>query len=244
MDIYKNRKFLEAGMWERWDVLDRDQAKGLPQPPSQKPYPRDSKLIDLIPGEALELGNISLKEVITNRRSRRKYSDIPLTLEELSFLLWATQGVSPANPNLRNVPSAGAKHPFETYLYINRVDELDKGLYRYLPKEHKLLFLKNQEGMMDKIYEACCQQAFVRESALMFFWTAIPYRTEWRYSILSHKMIAIDAGHLCQNLYLACEAIDGGMCAIGKYSQEKMNALLGVDGIDEMSIYAAALGKK
>jgi SagB-type dehydrogenase family enzyme len=74
-------------------------------------------------------------------------------------------------------------------------------------------------------------------------WTTIPYRAEWRYSVIAHKMIAMDAGHLCQNLYLASESIGAGTCAIGAYNQAKVDAILGVDGEDEFAIYIAPVGK-
>jgi SagB-type dehydrogenase family enzyme len=66
---------------------------------------------------------------------------------------------------------------------------------------------------------------------------------EWRYDIAAHRVIAIDAGHVCQNLYLACEAIDSGTCAIAAFDQEKMDKLLNVDGNDEFVIYLAPVGK-
>ena len=77
----------------------------------------------------------------------------------------------------------------------------------------------------------------------MFIWTTIPNRMEWRYSVVSHKIIALDAGHVCQNLYLACESIGCGTCAIGAYDQEKMDKFLGVDGEEEFAIYAAPVGR-
>jgi SagB-type dehydrogenase family enzyme len=83
----------------------------------------------------------------------------------------------------------------------------------------------------------------VEGSAVTFVWTAIPYRTAWRYSILSPKIIAQDSGHVCQNLYLACEAIGAGTCAIGAYDQAKMDAALNLDGEREFTIYVAPVGK-
>lgn len=78
---------------------------------------------------------------------------------------------------------------------------------------------------------------------MVFVWSAIPYRTEWRYSVLSYKDILIEAGHICQNLYLACEAIGAGTCAIAAYSQKLMDALIGIDGEDELTVYLAPVGK-
>ncbi len=78
---------------------------------------------------------------------------------------------------------------------------------------------------------------------MTFIWTAIPYRMEWRYGLAAHKVIAIDAGHVCQNLYLACEAIVAGTCAVAAYDQDAVDHLIGVDGEEEFAIYLAPVGK-
>jgi SagB-type dehydrogenase family enzyme len=185
-------------------------------------------------------------QAIRQRRSRRKFMRDALTLEELSFLLWATQGLSrplgDGPPNLRTVPSAGARHPFETYLLVNRVEGVTPGLCRYLPLEHKLCLLGEDRGTAREIHIACYEQ-YVAESAVTFIWTAIPYRTEWRYAHLAHRLILLDAGHVCQNLYLACEAIGAGTCAIGAYDQARLDAILDLDGFEEMAVYVAPVGR-
>ncbi|NLO25388.1 MAG: SagB/ThcOx family dehydrogenase [Clostridiales bacterium] len=238
-----NRNFLKAYLWDKWGQLDRDQEKGVPAPPFQKPYGDDASFVELIKPEDFNVGNIALREALGRRRSRRRFTGDPLTLEELSWLLWSAQGVTGDNEGRRTAPSAGGRHPFETYLAVNRVEGLRPGLYRYLPFEHRLLVMGEVQGLEERMAEVCHGQKFVAGAAVAFFWTALPYRAEWCYSLISHKMIAIDAGHLCQNLYLACEAIDAGVCAIGKYSQHKMDHLLGVDGTDEFAIYGAVVGK-
>jgi len=244
------RAFLKANQWREWRVLETDQKKGLPAPPPEKPYAENALLIDLLPPDALTVGQMPLIEAIRRRRSRRAFTHEPLTLEELSFLLWATQGVSKVIPQdggkairtLRTVPSGGARHPFETYLLVNRVEGLAPGLYRYLPLKHKVYLLRAGAEMVDQFHDATNGQ-YVRDSAVVFIWTAIPYRTEWRYSIVAPKIIAQDSGHLCQNLYLASEAIGAGTCALGAYDQEKMDSALGVDGEEEFVIYVAPVGK-
>ena len=249
------RKFLKSDLWDEWGQIETDQRGGIPPPP-QKPWPKNAKLVALVSPENLTVGNMSLIEAIRRRRSRRRYSAEALSLEELSFLVWATQGVSmnakravsknsrgpTVTVALRTVPSAGARHPFETYLLVNRVDGLEPGLYRYLPLENKLCFLHADKELTERVHEASNGQ-YVRGSAITFIWTAIPYRAEWRYSILSPKLIAQDSGHVCQNLYLACEAIGCGMCAIGAYDQEKMDSVLRVDGQEEFAVYVATVGK-
>jgi len=167
-------------------------------------------------------------------------------LKELSFLLWSTQGIRKlAAPGtaFRVVPSAGCRHAFETYLCVFHVEELAEGIYRYLPLEHQLLLISQPADLSSLLSEAALGQDFTGKSAVTFIWTAIPYRMEWRYDIAAHKVIALDAGHVCQNLYTACEAISAGTCAIAAYHQEAMDDLLGIDGDEEFTVYLAPVGK-
>ncbi|HOU11644.1 MAG TPA: SagB/ThcOx family dehydrogenase [Anaerolineae bacterium] len=241
------RKFLKSDQWDRFGEMQTDQQKRLPAPPLQKPYPVDAPLSDLVSPADLTVGTLPLRDAINRRQSHRRFNDAALTLEELSFLLWATQGVHEiwrgGIAARRTVPSAGARHPFETYLLINRVDGITPGLYRYLSLDHKLCFLRADPALPGEVSAACNEQSFIGTGAVVFMWTVIPYRTEWRYSFISPKIIALDAGHVCQNLYLACEAIGAGTCAIGAYNQAALDALLGVDGIEEFAIYVAPVGK-
>jgi SagB-type dehydrogenase family enzyme len=237
-----NRQFLKGGDWDAWAKTETDQVRKVPMPEVQKAYPESAETVDLISPEAFTVGSVSLADVIRKRTSKRLYTAESMTLEELSYLLWATQGVKKDSQH-RTVPSAGARHPFETYLSVHRVAGLRPGLYRYLPLEHRLLVLNADKHLSSKVAEACRNQKFAAQSAVTFIWTAVPYRSEWRYDVLAAKVIALDAGHLCQNLYLAAESIACGACAIGAYNQDQLDALLGVDGADEFAVYIAAVGK-
>jgi len=243
----KHRHFLKDTVRQTIDFSRTDQSRGVPAPPVEKPFATDATRVDLVSvGPWRRIGRVDLQSAIRNRTSRRSFSNQPLTLEELSFLLWATQGIREridSGTALRTVPSAGARHALETYLCVFHVEGLDAGFYRYLPLEHQLLFEFREERASEKLAEASLGQDFVGESAVTFIWTAIPYRMEWRYDLAAHKVIAIDAGHVCQNLYLACEAIGGGTCAVAAYHQELMDRLLRVDGNDEFVIYLAPVGK-
>lgn len=226
-----------------------NQQKKLPNPPLQKPYPTDTKLIDLVEIDDIECGkDVSLYFTLLMRKSHRTFTEAFLTLEELSFLLWATQGVHEVTKHhgagtRRVVPSGGARHPYETYLIINRVKGLEAGLYRYLAIEHKLLFLKSIEKAGEEKIKAITPQSFIPKGAVVFVWVALPERMEWRYSIMSNKTIAIEAGHISQNLYLACEALGVGTCAIAAYNQEEVDDLFELDGEDEFTVYLAPVGK-
>ena len=224
-----------------------DQRLGLPQPPLQKAYAPDALLIDLPSPREVALGPTDLFELIERRQSRREYSDKPITLQELSFLLWATQGVKrivrDGFATLRTVPSGGSRHAFETYLAANRVDGLEPGIYRYLALEHKLIRVSSPPDLPAQLGKACFGQDYVGTAAVVFFWSCIPYRCEWRYAVAAHKTLAQDSGHVCQNLYIACEALGLGTVAIGSYHQETADALCGLDGTDEFVIYAAPVGR-
>jgi len=223
-----------------------DQMKGIEQPPLTKGMGRAEHTVYLPDPENLETNKVDLLKAIEGRKSVRKYSDDPLTLNELTFLLWSTQGLirEMGKATLRTVPSAGARHALETYLLVNGVDPLAPGLYRYQPIEHLLIQEKKDESLASQITAACLGQKMVSESAVTFIWTAVPYRMNWRYGERGYRYLHLDAGHVCQNLYLAAEAVDCGVCAIGAYDDDEVNKLVGVDGIEEFVIYMATVGKK
>jgi SagB-type dehydrogenase family enzyme len=229
------------------DFSETDQSKGVPPPPIEKPFPIDAKRIDLVAkGKWQSIPALDLSLAIGSRKSHRRFRAEPLAMEEISFLLWATQGIRERlrrGTASRTVPSAGCRHAFETYLCVLNVVGLDVGVYRYLPLEHQLLFEFAQDGLAEKLVTATLGQSFVGSAPVTFAWTAIPYRMEWRYGVAAHKVIALDAGHVCQNLYLAVEAIGAGTCAVAAYKQDLMDELLRVDGEDEFTMYLAPVGK-
>ncbi len=246
-----NRSFLKAHDWDLTPLSpewEPDQGKGVAPPSIEKPYASDSETIPLTPIHELDYRDTSLQDAILNRKSRRNYSERSMSMDELSFLLWATQGFHRVNDDQtrswRTVPPGGARHPFETYLVVNNIEGLKKGVYRYLALSHRLLFLHEIRGYEEAVTEACAGQSFVSEAAALFVWATIPYRGEWRYSIIAHKDIALEVGHICQNLYLACEAVKAGTCAITDYLQKKIDALIEVDGENEFTVYVAPVGKR
>lgn len=223
------------------------QDNGVPQPELQKDYDNDTSLIDLPEPSELEVKSVNLKELVEQRRSLRKYSDKKITLEEISYLLWMTQGVEKevkGKATFRTVPSAGARHAFETYILANKVEGLANGIYRYLAFEHKLFPFELEDDISEQVVKGCLNQKFIGNSAVTFIWTAVVERMTWRYQERGYRYLHLDAGHVCQNLYLAAESIDAGICAIAAYSDDDMNQLLDIDGKEEFVIYIASLGKK
>lgn len=245
--LQQYRSFLKDTIRKQIDFSKTDQNRGMAPPPIEKPFSPQAVKIDLLKEDSWRnIAAVNLSEAIRNRKSRRVFLNRALKLDELSFLLWATQGIRhqiDQGHAYRTVPSAGCRHALETYLCILRVEGLDPGIYRYLPQEHQLLFEFSEDGLAEKLVLAVYQQPYPGKAGVTFIWTAVPYRMEWRYGLAAHKVIALDAGHVGQNLYLACEAVGCGTCAIAAYDQEAMDRLLRIDGLDEFVIYLAPVGK-
>ena len=248
MLMKERRDFLKDTIRQEVDFSKTAQSQGYSPPPVEKPVPEDAVRIKLpIKDGWRTFGAVSLVDAIVNRRSRRDPTAAELSLLELSFLLYATQGVIRTElpyHAFRVVPSAGCRHAFETYIAALNVGELDKAIYRYLPLSHELIVAAEYPDIEDRVIQAVLGQTFAGQSAAVFFWTTIPERMEWRYAEAAHKVIALDAGHVCQNLYLAGEATGCGVCAIAAYNQKLSDELIAVDGDEEFTIYIATVYKR
>jgi len=230
------------------DSRRSDQSGGLPAPPLEKPRRQSERIFRLPKPDTKPLRKSDMLACLRDRRSRRSFSDQPMTPAELAMLLWATQGVDRVSSDkcatFRPVPSAGARHAFETYVIANGVTGLGKGIYRYLPLTHELVLAsETPDNMSRQLSAATFGQEFAARAAATFVWSCLPYRGEWRYQHESHKTMLLDAGHICQNMYLAAEAMELGTCAIAAYDQEAMDSILGLDGDDEFTVYLAPVGK-
>ncbi|MBN2111242.1 MAG: SagB/ThcOx family dehydrogenase [Methanosarcinaceae archaeon] len=224
-----------------------DQSMGYPPPPLELGAKDTERITDLPQPAEVRVDDIGLRRAIEKRKSIRNYSSEPLSVEELSYLLWCTQGVKEVVRDVatfRTVPSAGARHALETYILANNVQGLEKGLYRFLPIEHRLAQTDMGKDIADRICHACLDQPFVKSSAATFIWTAVPYRMAWRYGQRGYRYLHLDAGHVCQNLYLSAESVGCGVCAIAAFLDEAINPALGLDGESEFVIYVATVGKK
>jgi len=223
-----------------------DQEKHLPQPPLEMPPDPDKPRIRLPKPETIRVPPRDLRTAIEERHSVRAYARESLALEELAFLLWCTQGikkVAGTYATFRTVPSAGARHAFETCLLVNDVEGLTPGLYRYLALTHELQQLDTDPTLHIRVAEACLGQEFIMRCGVVFLWVAVPYRMTWRYSERGYRELHKDAGHVCQNLYLAASAVGCGVCAIAAYDDDVMHGILGIDGKDQFLIYLATVGK-
>ncbi|MDD2805619.1 MAG: SagB/ThcOx family dehydrogenase [Elusimicrobiales bacterium] len=230
-----------------------DQFKGAPRPDFEKPLRAGPRLIALPDPAGTKLKKADVRKCIADRKSVRAFAAAPVTLRELSLLLWATQGVRELVSDehhmhhaiKRMVPSAGSRHPFETYFAARQVDGLPAGIYRYIGSKHAVVLEAKPAGLGSKVSEAAIGQAFCGKAPLFLLWSAVPYRTIWRYGLpKSVKCVLLDAGHIGQNLHLACEALGLGTCMIGAYRQSAMDKLFGLDGKTELAVYMAPVGHK
>jgi len=239
------KEFIEQTKYSNMSAPDQE--RNLPQPPLEIPRAPGRPSIPLPAPEAIRLGGLGVREAIDQRRTLRAFSQAPLSLEELSYLLWCTQGVQrivPGARTIRTVPSAGARHAFETYVCANRVAGLPVGMYRFLATHHALLEQTHGGDFAARLVEACRGQETVKTSAATFIWTAVTYRMTYRYGERGYRYLFLDAGHVCQSLYLAAEAIGCGVCAIAAFSDDDVNRLLGLDGQSRFAIYLGTVGKK
>ncbi len=246
MEIINEKRNWMKSDFSKEDFVS-DQMLEKPQPPLCKEASSEAKKVELPKPTENILRKNSLYQAFNDRVSHRSFLKEEITLEELSFLLWATQGVKSISGDnyatLRTVPSAGARHPYETYIAVNWVKGLQAGIYRYLPLSHELEYIKEIENQKEKLIESAKKQKFAGNCAVNLIWACIPYRGEWRYSTRSHKPMLLDAGHICQNLYLACEAIGCGTCAIAAYDQKLVDDILGIDGEKEFTVYMSPVGR-
>lgn len=191
-----------------------------------------------------QTGGKGIWDVLTGRRTRRTYKDGPLSLHDLSQLLWAANGKTKEGreASLRAAPSAGALYPIELYVMVNDVEGLQKGIYHYDVQTHGLTFIREGEyGARAAL--AALGQAMLLKSGAVLFMTAVVERCRWKYRQRAYRYIYLDAGHIGQNICLAGEALSLGVCPIGAFYDDELNAILEVDGVEETVVYAMAVGR-
>jgi SagB-type dehydrogenase family enzyme len=220
-----------------------DQLRGIPSPPIEEDF--SGTIIPLPDRDTGSIADVDISVAIENRESIRNYHNTPLSLEELSYLLWCTQGIKWVldDSTFRTVPSAGARHAIDTYLYVKNVNGLHAGIYRFLALDHSLGLISDNDGLSDRVNKAGLEQRCIQEAAVCFIWVANSYRMTWRYGERGFRDIFLDAGHICQNLYLSSQAIGCGVCAIGAFKDDEMNTLLSLDGEKKFTLYMATVGK-
>ena len=210
------------------------------KPPVYKEYPGARRVA--LP-QFGDIGTLPVLDALRTRRRIRLYSGEPLSREILSFLLWASGGIQRVEREgaYRTAPSAGALYPIETYLVVQAVTDIKPGIYHYAVKDHALEELeRGQYG--HEITQAALGQKMCLNAAVVFIWTAIFYRSKWKYEERAYRYIYLDGGHIAGNLALAATSIGLGTCQIGALFDSEVNEIVGVDGTEESVIYMSVVG--
>ncbi len=212
------------------------------EPETYKTYP-DAPRIPL--DSPRTKGGTSLWRALKERHSVRNFSDELMSKLELSRLVWAAQGISHENRGVafRTAPSAGGLYPIETYVVVNRVEDVEPGVYHYAVAEHALEQLRTGDFSLQAA-RAALDQRMVYEANVVFVWTAIFERSKWKYKQRAYRYIYLDAGHIAQNVALAGVALGLGSCQIGALYDEEANELLGIEDERESVIYMTAVGRE
>jgi SagB-type dehydrogenase family enzyme len=188
--------------------------------PSPSPTSEETPAISL-PDPRLK-GEMTLEEAILERRSRRDFKDSPLTLGEISQILWAAQGITDET-GLRAAPSAGALYPLDLYLVVGKqgVEGLKEGVYHYLPHSHSLE-LTLGEDVRQTLARLSAEQMFIAEAPLSLLITAEYERTTKKYGDRGVRYVHMEAGHVAQNVYLQAEALGLGTVTVGAFQDEEI----------------------
>jgi SagB-type dehydrogenase family enzyme len=186
---------------------------------------------------------LSLEKAIKNRRSTRTYTKKPVTLDELSQLLYSAQGITGKSygTRLRAAPSAGALYPMNVYVFARNIKGLAPGLYLYKPQEHSLDLIRAGD-LSNDVMKAGLKQPALKKADLVFALSAVPDRMNWKYGNRTMRYIHIEAGHIAQNVLLQAVSLGLGAGPIGAFTDKKLNRLLGIDGKSEVSVYLVAVG--
>jgi SagB-type dehydrogenase family enzyme len=186
-------------------------------------------------------GGISVEEALFKRRSVRDFKDTPLTISEVSQLLWAAQGLTSPG-GLRTAPSAGALYPLEIYIVAGNVDALPDGVYHYRPVRHELV--RVVKG--DKRTELCAAalgQTSIRNAAAVIIFAAVYEKTTVKYGDRGIQYVHIETGHAAQNVYLQAVPLQLGTVVIGAFQDEEVKRLLKM-GDRESPLYIMPVGRK
>jgi len=188
---------------------------------------------------ASKKSDVSLEEALSKRQSTRSFTDDPLTLKDLSQLLWAAQGITHAR-EFRTAPSAGALYPLEVYALVGRIEGLPSGLYKYDIGRHSLTSIKEKDGR-ESFSEAVYQPTIIKQAPLTLIISAVYNRTMVKYGERGIRYVHMEVGHTGQNVMLQATALGLGCVGIGAFDDGFVKEFLGSK--EEDPLYIIPIGK-
>ncbi|MCX7796657.1 MAG: SagB/ThcOx family dehydrogenase [bacterium] len=186
--------------------------------------------------------DVSVEEAILKRRSIRDYRNEPLTILEVSQILWSAQGITDRRMGFRTAPSAGALYPLEVYIVVGKVKDLLPGVYKYRPENHDIVLASSGDKRLD-LYRVSLMQDCIRNAPVVIVISAVFERTTRKYGERGIRYVYMEAGHSAQNIYLQCEALGLGTVVVGAFDDEGVKKVLNLKG-EESPLYLIPIGKK
>lgn len=190
--------------------------------------PPQTQVNETVKGEValpkpITAGTVSVEEALERRASIRNYTDQPITMQQVSQLLWAAQGITRPSWGGRTAPSAGGTYPLEVYLVVakNGVEGLTAGVYQYIPQRHEIT-LTVLGDRVSNLSAAALNQSWVADARINIVIAAVYERTTDRYGERGVQYVHMEAGHAAQNLYLEATALNLGMVSIGAFNDEQV----------------------
>jgi len=181
----------------------------------------------------------SVEQALLKRRSAREYKEDSLSLEQISQLLWAAQGIT-AEWGGRTSPSAGALYPLEIYLVAGKVKGLKPGLYHYEPEKHSIIQKKDGD-LREELTKASLHQEEILNAPVSIVITAIYARTMKKYEQRGIRYVHMEVGSAGENIYLQAESLGLGTVFIGAFEDDEVKKVL---GIEEEPLGIMPIGKK
>lgn len=212
----------------------------LPQPVEAEREPNESINEKIKLPEPKYDSDTSVEQALLERRSVRAYKDEPLTLTEVSQLLWAAQGITDLRKGFRTAPSAGALYPLEVYVVINNAEGVTKGVYKYRPHEHELVRIRNG-NVSGELAVAVLGQTWVGEGAIVIVFSAVYERTTQKYGDRGIRYVHMEAGHAAQNVYLQAVSLNLGTVVVGAFKEDELRKILNMSD-EEHPLYIMPVG--
>jgi SagB-type dehydrogenase family enzyme len=186
-------------------------------------------------------GKVSVEAALKSRRSIREFSNKPLTLPEVSQILWAAQGVTDSEGR-RTAPSAGGLYPLETYLAAGNVEGLSNGIYHYQAKINSLVRISTGDPR-PKLWKAALEQTPVKEGAIILIFSGVVERSSEKYGSRAERYVMMEAGHAAQNVYLQAESLKLGAVVVGAFEDDQINKIVSMKG-NEQPLYLMPVGRR
>jgi SagB-type dehydrogenase family enzyme len=238
------KEFIKGTQYPDYSTVDL--LLRVPEPPHELPVMEGQSIIKLPSPKRFKVPDMPVRKAIESWEPVGFFGRSSISLKELSYLLWCTQGfrkIMAETVQLRNVPSSGARYPLETYFVASDVEGLETGLYRYLPRSNSIVAERLDSNLTLEISTASMNFKIMTRAVVTFIWVAVPYRSVWALGNRGYRSVLIEAGHTCQNLLLAAEGLGYAVFPTDMFHDELVMKMADLDPETQWPVYIAAVGK-